>query len=198
MPGHGRTVADSHKELPTVDADAAALERDLAPFRALAGRARIGMTGHILFPAWDAQNPATQSPRIVGEIIRTSIGFDGLLMTDDLDMEALSGSIASARRAALRRAATSCSTAGQRWTTCWALRRPARRSLPAGPKGWPPRWPTPPCRARPIPRAMPNWWRGAMRCWRWCRPDGDGPAQPALPLEAQGEGEHLFAPARPC
>lgn len=94
MPGHGRTVADSHKELPLVDADAAALERDLAPFRALAGRARIGMTGHILFPAWDAQRPATLSPRIVGDIIRGSIGFDGLLMTDDLDMEALSGSIA--------------------------------------------------------------------------------------------------------
>ena len=93
MPGHGRAGADSHKELPTVHAEAEALERDLAPFRALAQHARIGMTGHILFPAWDAQEPATQSRRIVQDIIRGAIGFDGLLMSDDIDMQALSGTI---------------------------------------------------------------------------------------------------------
>jgi len=93
MPGHGRAGADSHKELPTVHADAAALERDIAPFRALAGRAKIGMTGHILFPVWDAEHPATQSPTIIRDIIRRQIGFDGLLLSDDIDMQALSGTI---------------------------------------------------------------------------------------------------------
>jgi beta-N-acetylhexosaminidase len=113
MPGHGRAGADSHKELPTVTASAQALERDLAPFRALAGRALIGMTGHILFPAWDEAAPATHSAWIVREIIRGAIGFDGLLMTDDLDMQALSGSIPE--RAA-RGIAAGCDLA----LNCWA------------------------------------------------------------------------------
>lgn len=103
LPGHGRAQADSHKELPTVTASEAELERDLAPFRALAqapngqaliGQALIGMTGHIRFTAWDAVNPATLSPFVVQDIIRGRIGFDGLLLTDDIDMAALSGSIA--------------------------------------------------------------------------------------------------------
>ena len=92
MPGHGRAGADSHKELPTVTAGEAELEIDLAPFRALADAA-IAMTGHIRFTAWDAEAPATQSPFVIKEIIRKRIGFDGLLLTDDIDMEALSGSI---------------------------------------------------------------------------------------------------------
>lgn len=92
IPGHGRAGADSHKELPTVTAAEAELDIDLAPFRALAD-APIGMTGHIRFTAWDAEAPATQSPFVVREIIRKRIGFDGLLLTDDIDMEALSGSI---------------------------------------------------------------------------------------------------------
>lgn len=92
MPGHGRAGADSHKELPTVTAGEAELEIDLAPFRALAD-APIAMTGHIRFTAWDAEAPATQSPFVIEEIIRKRIGFDGLLLTDDIDMEALAGSI---------------------------------------------------------------------------------------------------------
>ena len=92
MPGHGRAHADSHRELPTVTASEAELERDLAPFRALA-HAPIGMTGHILFTAWDAEHPATISPYVVQAIIRERIGFDGLLLTDDIDMAALSGTI---------------------------------------------------------------------------------------------------------
>jgi beta-N-acetylhexosaminidase len=92
IPGHGRAGADSHKELPTVTADESELEIDLAPFRALAD-APIGMTGHIRFTAWDADAPATQSRFVVEEIIRRRIGFDGLLLTDDIDMKALSGSI---------------------------------------------------------------------------------------------------------
>ncbi len=92
MPGHGRSSTDTHKEMPTVHASADELETDLAPFRAL-NDAPIGMTGHLLFPAWDADHPATLSETIIRDIIRGKIGFDGLLLTDDIDMEALDGSI---------------------------------------------------------------------------------------------------------
>ncbi|MBS0476380.1 MAG: beta-N-acetylhexosaminidase [Proteobacteria bacterium] len=92
MPGHGRTSTDTHKELPTVIASDAELEIDLAPFRAL-NTAPMGMTGHLLFTAWDKEHPATQSPYIIEQIIRGRIGFDGLLLTDDLDMEALKGTV---------------------------------------------------------------------------------------------------------
>lgn len=92
MPGHGRSTTDTHKEMPTVEASAEELEIDLAPFRAL-NNAPIGMTGHLLFPVWDARNPATLSETIIRDVIRGEIGFDGLLLTDDIDMEALEGSI---------------------------------------------------------------------------------------------------------
>ncbi len=92
MPGHGRTTTDTHKEMPTVTASDAELEADLAPFQALKD-APIGMTGHLLFTEWDADNPATLSETIIRDIIRTRIGFDGLLLTDDIDMEALDGTI---------------------------------------------------------------------------------------------------------
>lgn len=90
MPGHGRAVVDSHHELPVVAADAEALEVDIAPFRALAG-APMAMSAHVVFQAWDAERPATLSPTVITDIIRERIGFDGLLMTDDIDMKALSG-----------------------------------------------------------------------------------------------------------
>ncbi len=92
MPGHGRSTTDTHKEMPTVTASDAELEADLAPFRALR-QAPLGMTGHLLFNAWDAENPATLSRTVIGDIIRGRIGFDGLLLTDDIDMEALSGTV---------------------------------------------------------------------------------------------------------
>ncbi len=92
MPGHGRALVDSHLELPTVTADAAALEADLAPFRTLRN-APIGMTAHIVYTAWDAERPASLSPIVIQDIIRGTIGFDGLLMSDDLDMKALKGDI---------------------------------------------------------------------------------------------------------
>jgi beta-N-acetylhexosaminidase len=92
MPGHGRTEVDTHKSMPTVTASAEDLEDDLAPFRTL-NHALIGMTGHLLFTAWDAVNPATLSPTIIADVIRGQIGFDGLLLTDDIDMEALGGTI---------------------------------------------------------------------------------------------------------
>jgi beta-N-acetylhexosaminidase len=91
MPGHGRAKLDTHYHLPTVTASDEELEIDLAPFRALAG-APMGMTSHIVFEAWDPERPATLSPIVIEEVIRQRIGFDGLLMTDDIDMKALSGS----------------------------------------------------------------------------------------------------------
>ena len=90
MPGHGRAIVDTHYHLPTVTASAAELEVDLAPFRALAS-APMGMTSHIVFEAWDPDRPATLSPVVIEQVIRGDIGFDGLLMTDDIDMKALSG-----------------------------------------------------------------------------------------------------------
>ena len=92
IPGHGRALVDSHLELPVVTADLAALETDIAPFRTLRD-APIGMTAHVVYTAWDAQRPASLSPTVIGEIIRRRIGFDGLLMSDDLDMKALNGAI---------------------------------------------------------------------------------------------------------
>jgi beta-N-acetylhexosaminidase len=91
MPGHGRAKVDTHYHLPTVTASDAELAIDLQPFIALKG-APMGMTSHIVFEAWDRDRPATLSPVIVEEIIRQRIGFDGLLMTDDIDMKALTGS----------------------------------------------------------------------------------------------------------
>jgi beta-N-acetylhexosaminidase len=90
VPGHGRAMADSHVELPVVDADAAALETDLAPFIDLAD-APMAMTAHVVYPAWDAADCASLSSKVIAEIIRGRIGFDGLLMSDDLGMHALKG-----------------------------------------------------------------------------------------------------------
>jgi len=90
IPGHGRAMADSHVELPVVTADADTLETDLAPFIAL-NDAPMAMTAHVVYPAWDAERCASLSSRVIGEIIRGRIGFDGLLMSDDLGMHALTG-----------------------------------------------------------------------------------------------------------
>lgn len=92
MPGHGRAMVDSHLDLPVVDADEAALEIDLAPFRAL-NTAPMGMTAHIVYTAWDKELPCSLSPTVIGNVIRKRIGFDGLLMSDDLDMKALKGDV---------------------------------------------------------------------------------------------------------
>lgn len=90
MPGHGRAIVDTHYHLPTVTASNDELAEDLEPFRALA-HAPMGMTSHIVFEAWDKERPATLSPIVIEDVIRRRIGFDGLLMTDDIDMKALSG-----------------------------------------------------------------------------------------------------------
>jgi len=90
MPGHGRALVDSHLELPIVDASDAELETDLRPFRALAD-APMAMTAHVVYRAWDAERCASLSPVVIADIIRGRIGFDGLLMSDDLGMQALGG-----------------------------------------------------------------------------------------------------------
>ncbi|EZP72655.1 Beta-hexosaminidase [Sphingomonas paucimobilis] len=92
MPGHGRALVDSHLDLPVVTASEEELLTDLAPFQTLKD-APIGMTAHVVYTAWDPDLPASLSPSVIGTIIRKRIGFDGLLMSDDLDMKALSGSI---------------------------------------------------------------------------------------------------------
>ena len=99
IPGHGRAGADTHHELPHVDASRAELSaRDFIPFKALAGEA-MAMSAHVVFTDIDADHPATTSRRVVDEIIRSEIGFDGLLMSDDVSMNALSGDFATRTRA---------------------------------------------------------------------------------------------------
>jgi beta-N-acetylhexosaminidase len=101
IPGHGRATADSHLALPVVDVDAKTLESsDFAAFRPLA-KLPLGMTAHVVFSAIDPVAPATTSVKMVREVIRGFIGFDGLLMSDDVSMNALSGTLAERSRAAL-------------------------------------------------------------------------------------------------
>ncbi len=101
MPGHGRGAVDSHHELPRVGASLADLEAsDFAVFRALAD-APWAMTAHIVYEAVDPEHAATVSPKLISEVIRGFIGFEGPLVSDDLSMAALSGSVAERAQAAL-------------------------------------------------------------------------------------------------
>ncbi len=88
VPGHGRAAADSHLELPTLGTSRAALAQDFAPFRALAD-APMAMTAHVVYQSIDAEQCATHSARVIADVIRGDIGFQGLLMSDDLGMKAL-------------------------------------------------------------------------------------------------------------
>lgn len=88
MPGHGRAMSDSHFSLPRVSAPEQDLALDVFPFAALAD-AEAAMTAHIIYDAWDPDRPATCSPIVIDQIIRHRIGFQGLLLSDDLDMKAL-------------------------------------------------------------------------------------------------------------
>ncbi len=91
IPGHGRARADSHEELPIVDAPLDELRRsDFVPFSMFAD-APMAMTAHVVYAAIDADAPATLSRRVIGEIIRGEMAFDGLLMSDDVNMKALRG-----------------------------------------------------------------------------------------------------------
>jgi len=101
IPGHGRAGADSHHALPVIDASRAELaETDFQPFRALADMP-LAMTAHILIPAIDPALPASISSTIIHDVIRSEIGFDGLLMCDDIGMKALSGGVDTLSRAVL-------------------------------------------------------------------------------------------------
>jgi beta-N-acetylhexosaminidase len=101
VPGHGRSVADSHFDLPVVTATREQLEAwDFLPFRALAALP-AAMTAHVVFTAFDDRAPGSISPQVTQEAIRGAIGFDGLLMSDDLGMKALSGTAAERAAAVL-------------------------------------------------------------------------------------------------
>lgn len=97
VPGHGRALADSHLELPVVTATREELEIDIAPFRKLRD-APMAMTAHVTYTALDPDRCASLSPIVIGGTIRGDIGFDGLLMADDLSMKALGGSFAERAR----------------------------------------------------------------------------------------------------
>lgn len=104
IPGHGRALVDSHLELPIVDAPEETLQAiDFAPFKAL-HMAHWAMTAHVIYTALDADNPATTSASIIENVVRRHIGFRGVLLSDDLSMKALSGS--------LQDRATACLAAG--------------------------------------------------------------------------------------
>jgi beta-N-acetylhexosaminidase len=93
IPGHGRATVDSHLALPRVDTDAATLQNsDFLPFRALRD-APWAMTAHVVYSAYDDRRPATLSPQVIDRVIRGFIGCDGVLLTDDLSMKALSGEL---------------------------------------------------------------------------------------------------------
>lgn len=101
IPGHGRAVADSHLELPVVDTPYEVLDaRDFEPFRAVSDMP-MAMTAHVVYTAIDRRRPSTLSRTVISKVTRGAIGFDGLLMTDDLSMKALKGDFASRARKAL-------------------------------------------------------------------------------------------------
>jgi beta-N-acetylhexosaminidase len=101
IPGHGRATADSHHKLPVVNTDRATLEKtDFAAFRPLKNLP-MAMTAHVVFTAYDQVAPATTSVTMVREVIRGFVGFEGLLMSDDVSMGALSGTLHERSRAAL-------------------------------------------------------------------------------------------------
>lgn len=93
LPGHGAATCDSHEALPVISLSRQALESHFAPFR-MNSHCPWAMTAHIIYSAIDPHNPATQSPKIIQEIIRGSIGFQGFLISDDVGMKALTGSFA--------------------------------------------------------------------------------------------------------
>lgn len=101
IPGHGRALVDSHKELPVVDATGPELDEDLAPFETL-NWAPMGMMAHVVYSNWDPDHPASQSETIIRDIVRGRIGFNGWLMSDDIGMEALDGDMGERAMGVLR------------------------------------------------------------------------------------------------
>ncbi len=100
-PGHGRAVSDSHLELPVVETPYAELDaRDFAPFKVMSDMP-MAMSAHVVYAAIDAKRPGTTSKTVIRKVVRGAIGFDGLLMTDDLSMKALKGDFRTRAKAAL-------------------------------------------------------------------------------------------------
>lgn len=153
LPGHGRAGADSHRELPVVDASYDDLAgSDFVPFEVLADMP-LGMTAHVIYRAIDADRPASTSAAVIGQIVRDALGFGGLLFSDDISMEALAGSMAERTRAVLKAgcdvvlhcngdmaemravagAAAPLGTAARsRWERARSMLRPPDRIDPAG------------------------------------------------------------------
>ena len=212
-PGHGRAQVDSHLALPRVEAND--LDADLLPF-ALNADLPWAMSAHIVYPAWDPALPATLSPTVIEAIIRGRIGFEGVLVTDDLAMKALSGAPADLARAG----------AGGRLRRRAVLQRRVRAdrgpagALPAADRGGrPAAWP-PPGRSRRdgACRWTPRHWPpNGIGCWRdrhrsSARPGrdprdpGDHPARGGARLRGAGTGRRHRAagrtavaqPAAPC
>jgi beta-N-acetylhexosaminidase len=101
IPGHGRATSDSHLDLPVVEASLEALrETDFPPFQALSDMP-LAMTAHVLYRALDPLRPATTSRRVIGEVLRGELGFCGLIMSDDLSMQALEGDMTRRARQSL-------------------------------------------------------------------------------------------------
>lgn len=107
FPGHGDTAVDSHLAMPRIDADEPLLQaRELAPFRAaIAAGTRAVMSAHILVPALDPDRPATLSPRVLTDLLRTELGYDGLIVTDGIEMRAIAGTYGIERGSVLAVAA---------------------------------------------------------------------------------------------
>lgn len=127
IPGHGRARADSHRELPVVSAGRQELSAtDFAPFRALSDLP-AAMSAHVVFTAVDPELPASISPRVIADVIRGEIGFDGFLMSDDLSMQALKGTI----RARAQAVAAAGSDAVLHCNGCFAEMQEAAAGAPA-------------------------------------------------------------------
>ena len=149
IPGHGRARVDSHLALPVVDASCDELATDFEPFRTLRA-APMAMTAHIVYTALDPQRCATLSPIVIGETIRRDIGFDGLLMSDDLGMQALGGAGQLGANAVndFGARAVACLDAGcdialhcsGDFARCARSSRRSRRSRPQPPPASTPRW----------------------------------------------------------
>ncbi|WP_149540100.1 beta-N-acetylhexosaminidase [Siccirubricoccus phaeus] len=136
VPGHGRALADSHLELPRVTASRRDLAEDCGPFRALAGSGAWAMTAHILYPEFDPVLPATLSPTVIAQVIRGAIGFGGVLVSDDLCMQALKGAPGRLARQAIQAGCDlvlhcngEIGEAAELLAECPALAEPARQRL---------------------------------------------------------------------
>jgi beta-N-acetylhexosaminidase len=140
LPGHGRATVDSHHDLPVVKASLSDLKRtDFVPFKNLAQSPLApsiwGMVAHIIYQHIDAENPSTLSKTIINDIIRQEIGFDGLLLTDDLDMKALEkyGTIPERANLSLQ---AGCDIALYCWAKLDVMEKLASDLPPLSAKGW--------------------------------------------------------------